>query len=259
MYGGEKARRGTARHRDLRAASQWGTAVVLPPRALAPHTGGALLLGVGASPRASFEADDARWTLVGWPTSTPHEVTPVTSGVRVVLRTKLLAVDSPTAEAQCGASALGDAIDATVPPADRDVLRFLSAARDPTAPFSHSAVILPLEGQTVLPLLLPCVSEFKDAAACNGAQSALGSDGSMFCEWAAGSCGLVVGTCQAPHCSVCACDGITCRTNGCNVGYSLVAGLCTLTAITATSTGTPSSSQTGTPSSSRTGEGASII
>ena len=247
-----------ARHRDLRVGSQWGTAVVLPPRVLAPYTGGRLLLGVATGPLASIEADDALWTLVGWPTSTPHEVTPVTSGARVVLRTQLIAADSPTAEAECGASVLGDAVDAAVPPTDREVLRYLAVTRDPTAPFSHSAVILPREGQAGFPLLLPCVSEFKDAATCNGAQSALGSDGSMFCEWAAGSCGLTVGECASLNCISCntydSLAGIS-PCDACDPGYSLDGPYCTKDSVTVTSTATPSSSQTGTPSSSRTGEG----
>ena len=223
-------RGGTARHRDLRRGSQWGTAVLLPPLSSSPHTGGRLILGASAAQQVSVEAHESLWTLVGWPASTPHEVTPVTWGTRVAFRTPLLSSGGSPDDGhdECGAHALGAAIDAAIPPTDRQVLRLLAAAIDPAAPFTHAvsipaALVTGSGGLATLPTLLPCASEYKDSASCNGAQSALGSDGSMYCEWAAGECQLVVGR-RCAQVTDCISQNVDCFCGECSSGYELIQG-----------------------------------
>jgi len=160
--------RATRRHRDLLAAGEWGSFVLLAPRPT--HAGGVLLLGThGADVLAAAAPSDDEWALVGWPTSTPHEVTAVTSGVRVALLGRLRA--AATTDGRCGAAALGAAIDAAIPASD-------VTARAAYAAGAASA---------------PCVSEYFDRASCDGAPSALGEDGALLCAWRGGACTLIVG------------------------------------------------------------------
>ena len=255
VYGDE--RMATARHRDLRLAGTWGTAILMPPTVGVPYVGGAIVVGTTGGPLVTVVADDALWTLVGWPTSTPHEVTAVTAGVRVVFRAQLAPLDEGTggdADDACGGAALGDAVDAAVPATDRAVLRWLAASVDEAAPYADTAEV-PIAavpgGEAVAPAALPCVHEFVDAASCHGAQSAAGADGAMFCEWTAdGVCALVVG-CALPLSQTA--TPSSSHTGTPSSSHSGTPSSSQSGTPSASHTGTPSSSHTGTPSSSHTG------